>query len=395
MPGYRLIFLLALYTICLVAHESECTTNNGTDVMTTQLSVNTSVQCNDNDFFDPINDTVCVKENSTAKPFTRHASDIQNLITRVKKLKVYVDPVIYAVGFFLTLLGLFVFINNERKDKASSFIVMFLLNNIFLITLDALVYALIEAKFNDLNATMAVILKWVTLVSNQSIALALKSVSNALYAVMSINCFVAVAFPFYMNRFIVSQNPRRLILILLVFNIIYFSFNLTRFRYSLILDKTTGKMSLRLGYTDFALNNTNFFNIYGFIGILMVYLIPIPTTVVFFVLTLVFLKRSANSKAICENDQLRRTKFNHTRRLTKIFMMISFVQILVGMPFAAVLLLVKIDPDYKMGGARADYIALIVQFILSFEGTKHGIVCIIFLAMSESFRQRFKTLFNL
>lgn len=358
----------------------------------------TNILSHELDFDNSTNEKVCNTDNSTLSTestvSTTTQTSIRKLVMNMKKLLVFVDPVLYVVGLFLTSIGLYVSVVNRRKDTASDFIIVFLSNNFCLLTMNALGFLLYETKYNNLNSTTLAILKWIILIVQQTINIALKSISYALYTVMSMNSFVAVAFPFYMNRFVLSQHPKRLILVLLVFNMIFFSLNIARFEISPWHDKSSGQISFRLGYTDFATENMNFFNIYGFIGIFVVYLVPIPTTVVFFVLTLVFLRRSVLSKALYDNNKVRQAKTNHTRRLTKVFMIICFIQILIGVPYAIGLLMAKFDNDFKIGGNKSDYISAAFKIIITFEGAKHGLVCIIFLALSGSFRESFKKLFN-
>ncbi|VDI37801.1 Hypothetical predicted protein [Mytilus galloprovincialis] len=378
-PATRNIFVECVYTTYVSRNEpfAESSTSFGINISDNENITSTVSQ-------------MTISDISTGHPLTQTpSSDLKRIADDLRKIVFYVEPIVCVAGLILNVMGLIVFVSQHKHDNATNFIKCFLISNICLLVLQFFFFLSYRIKYIYKDSTATDIMKWVLLFSGVFLLYAVRAVTYAMYAVMSVNSFVAIAFPFYMNRFILSQHPKRTTFIIVLINLIVFSFNMFRFQYKAVTNLYTGKVSFIVQYTELASQNMNIFNVYGFVGILVTYLIPIPTTIVFFILTLISLKRSSTSKAVSSNDKLKEVKLNFTRRLTKIFLTVSFVQIVVGFPYMVFLIFAKVDNEFKIGGSKI-YVGTILSLIFgTLDNVKHGAFPVLFFAMSSSFRESF------
>ena len=128
-------------------------------------------------------------------------------------------PVICVVGIIGNLLCVILLYQAPGKNAFLTFLKALTISDIFILLSGVLRFICIIVRNNTMkNATL--VNSYCTLIVGFGLGNFVGNISSLLVVIMSVERFVAVAFPLYVKSFVLERHPRRVIAVLLVVQII-------------------------------------------------------------------------------------------------------------------------------------------------------------------------------
>ncbi|CAC5368293.1 unnamed protein product [Mytilus coruscus] len=310
-------------------------------------------------------------------------SSLKNTIADTNKAFMYCLPFIYIPGLILGFTGLRINLKENRKNKASFSMTYFLITICVSLVLSLVKYIVYNISVFFQTSVWLNIGRWVVLISYYHFGKVLNWMVFSQYATVAINSFVSIAFPFYVRRFPLALNPKRVTIVLLTICLLFGLVNVPRQTVMVTRDEIIGVGYIPV-YTDIGNRHKKLFDLYGFLTTVLLTMIPIIFTTVFYLLTIAALIRSRKRAPV--SDKIQRSKERVTRRLTKIFVALIAIKLITTYPC---LLFVMINGfTFTAEDDESSMLSLFVFNVVQYVGDiTHGISSAILIFMSSSFRK--------
>ncbi|CAC5368294.1 unnamed protein product [Mytilus coruscus] len=318
-------------------------------------------------------------------------TSLKNTIADTNKAFMYFLPFIYIPGLILGFFtGLRINLKENRKNKASFSMTYFLITICVSLVLSLVKYIVYNISVFFKTSVWLNIGRWVVLIIYYHLGKIINWMVISQYATVAINKFVSTAFPFYVRRFPLALNPKRVTIVLLTIYLLFGFVNVPRQTVMVTRDEIKG-----VGYipvnTDIGNRHKKLLDLYGFLTTVLLTMIPIILTTVFYLLTIAALIRSRKRAPV--SDKIQRSKERITRRLTKIFVALIAIKLITTFPC---LLFVMINGfTFTAEDNESSMLSLFVFNVVQYVGDiTHGISSVIIIFMSSSFRKELYRIFT-
>lgn len=310
-------------------------------------------------------------------------TSLKKTIAATNKVFMYILPFIYIPGLTLGITGLRIYLKENKKNKASFSMTYFLLTISVSLILSMVKYIVYNISVFFQTSVWLNIGRWTVLISYYHLGKVINWMVFSQYATVAINTFVSTAFPFYVRRFPLAQNPKRVTIVLLTICLLFGLLNVPRQTVMVTQDEITGVNYIPV-YTDLGNQHKKLFDLYGFFTTVLLTMIPIILTTVFYLLTIAALVKSRKRAPV--SDKIQMSKERTTRRLTRIFSVLIAIKLITTYP--CLIFVMSKGFTFTAKDDEGSVLGLFVFNVVQYVGDiTHGISSAIFIFMSSSFRK--------
>ena len=294
-------------------------------------------------------------------------------------------PVISLIGITGNILGVIVLFQTREKTAFSVYLKALTISDIFILCCGMLQF-LCHLMAAHLRTIATLTSAYCQLIISFGIGNFLWNFSSSIITIMSVQRFVAIAFPFRIRRFFLKTHPRRVIAALLVIQVILRTPSLT---WTEIVSKTGCGSAFTVYYLDYRDWSRDLMLRKVFYYFLIVWdmIIPVTTVIVMNIAILVFLKRRPEFPEGARDRQTRTAE----HKITVTLLVLSTFYVVSVMPHMTLYLLVTLGPKFTLTSKEYYLYSTIINTNILMVLLNSANDFFIYILASNHFRSMFKT----
>ena len=294
-------------------------------------------------------------------------------------------PVISLIGITGNILGVIVLFQTREKTAFSVYLKALTISDIFILCCGMLQF-LCHLMAAHLRSIATLTSAYCQLIISFGIGNFLWNFSSSIITIMSVQRFVAIAFPFRIRRFFLKTHPRRVIAALLVIQVILRTPSLT---WTEIVSKNGCGSAVTVYYLDYRdwSRDLMFRRVFYYFLIVWDMIIPVTTVIVMNIAILVFLKRRPEFPEGAGDRQTRTAE----HKITVTLLVLSTFYVVSVIPHMTLYLVVTLGPKFTLTSKEYYLYSTIINTNILMVLLNSANDFFIYILASNHFRSMFKT----
>ena len=252
-------------------------------------------------------------------------------------------PAISLMGIIGNVLGAVILFQSGDKNAFSTYLKALTISDIFILCCGMLRFlcALLETYMRDIATLIGA---YCQIIISFGVGNALWTFSSGLIVIMSVERFIAVAFPLQIRNFFLENNPRRVIVGLLLVQIILRTPSLIWTEIKSFASCKTNGTIYYLDYREWS-RDLLFRRIFFYILVAWDMIIPVSTVILMNIAILITLKRRVKLPA---STRKKETRQNMERKITLTLLVLSTFYVITVLPHMTLYVVVTLGPKFSL-----------------------------------------------